>query len=70
LDTAGIIHLLLNGSSGFTHSGDGAFFYNPSIPKISEGRSVTMDYDGNLLVCESDYGYIRRIRFQRIPTAN
>jgi hypothetical protein len=21
----------------------------------------------NLLICESDYGYIRRIRFQRIP---
>jgi hypothetical protein len=66
LDTAGIIHLLLNGSE-LAHSGDGAFFYNPSIPKISEGRSVTMDYDGNLLVCESDYGYVRRIQFRRIP---
>ena len=66
LDTAGIIHLLLNGSE-LTHSGAGAYFYNPSVPKISEGRAVTMDYDGNLLICESDYGYIRRIRFQRIP---
>jgi len=70
LDTAGIIHLLLNGSANFTHSGDGAFFYNPSVPKISEGRSVTMDYDGNVLICESDYGYIRRIRFQRILPTN
>ena len=70
LDTAGIIHLLLNGSVNFTHSGDGAFFYDPSVPKISEGRSVTMDYDGNLLICESDYGYIRRIRFQRILPTN
>lgn len=70
LDTVGIIHLLLNGSSGLSHNGDGAFFYNPSVLKISEGRSVTMDYDGNLLICESDYGYIRRIRFQRIPPGN
>ena len=67
LDTAGIIHLLLNGAGSSTHSGDGAFFYDPSMPKIGEGRAVTMDYDGNLLVCESDYGYIRRIRFQRMP---
>jgi DNA-binding beta-propeller fold protein YncE len=70
LDSAGIIRLLLNGSAGLTHSGDGSFFYDPSGAKISEGRSVTMDYDGNILVCESDYGYIRRIRFQRIPPAN
>ncbi len=25
-----------------------------------------MDYDGNILVCESDWGYNRRIRFQRM----
>ncbi len=66
LDAAGLIHLLLNGAGGLTHSGDGAFFYEPSVPKISEGRSVTMDYGGHILLCESDYGYIRRIRFQRI----
>ncbi|MGH7968959.1 MAG: hypothetical protein ACREIC_09565, partial [Limisphaerales bacterium] len=62
MDTAGIIHLLLNGASGHTHSGDGLFFYSPS-PIISEGRSVTVDYDGNILVTESDWGYVRRIRF-------
>jgi DNA-binding beta-propeller fold protein YncE len=67
LDTAGIIHLLLNGVPGYTHSGDGAFFYDPSTPKIGEGRAVTMDYGGNILICDSDYGYIRRIRFQRMP---
>jgi len=65
LDTAGIVHLLLNGARGDTHDGDGSFFYSPE-PKISEGRSVTMDYAGNILICESDYGYIRRIRFQRL----
>lgn len=62
LDTAGIVHLLLNGAGGRTHSGDGFFFYSLS-PSISEGRSVTVDYDGNILVTESDWGYVRRIRF-------
>jgi len=62
LDAAGIVHLLLNGARGRTHSGDGWFFYTPE-PKISEGRSVAMDDQGNILVCESDYGYLRRIRF-------
>ena len=62
MDTAGIIHLFLNGARGRTHSGDGGFFYTP-YPVISEGRSVTMDYDGNIIVTESDWGYVRRIRF-------
>jgi len=62
MDNAGIIRLLLNGAAGATHFGDGQFFY-ASGPKISEGRSVTMDSAGNILVCESDYGYVRRIRF-------
>ena len=35
-------------------------------PKISEGRSVAMDYEGNILICESDYGYIRRIRLEPV----
>lgn len=62
MNTAGIIYLLLNGASGRTHSGDGWFFYT-QWPSISEGRSVTMDYEGNILVTESDWGYVRRIRF-------
>jgi sugar lactone lactonase YvrE len=65
MDTAGTVRLLLEGGPGRTHSGDGMFFYGPE-PKISEGRSVTVDYAGNLLVCESDYGFVRRIRFQRV----
>jgi DNA-binding beta-propeller fold protein YncE len=64
MDPANTMHLLLNGSGGKTHSGDGSYFYNPSAAKISEGRSVSVDYDGNIILCESDYGYIRRIRFQ------
>ncbi|HEU0008823.1 MAG TPA: hypothetical protein VFT34_03300, partial [Verrucomicrobiae bacterium] len=62
MDTAGIVHLLLNGYRGSTHSGDGQFYYTP-WPAISEGRSVTMDYEGNILITESDWGYVRRIRF-------
>jgi len=67
LDSGGIIHLLVNGTGGRTHAGDGLFFYQPAEARISEGRSITMDYDGNILICESDYGYVRRIRFQRLP---
>lgn len=62
LDSGGVVRLLLNGARGRTHYGDGEFFYGPEA-RISEGRSVTMDYAGNILVCESDYGYVRRIRF-------
>lgn len=67
LDTAGIVRLLLNGWGGNLHAGDGEYFYSPE-PKISEGRSVTMDAAGNIIVCESDWGYVRRIRFQRLPS--
>ena len=66
MDSADTMHLLVNGAGGTTHNGDGFFFYDLSELKISEGRSVSMDYDGNILVCESDYGYVRRIRFQRL----
>jgi hypothetical protein len=62
MDSAGVVRVLLNGAGGRTHSGDGAFFYTPE-PTIGQGRSVTMDAEGNILICESDYGYIRRIRF-------
>jgi hypothetical protein len=66
MDTAGIVHLLLHGAGGRTHYGDGEFFYNLDEWRIGEGRSVTLDYGGNILICESDYGYVRRIRFQRM----
>ena len=65
LDTSGYIHLLLNGSSG-AHAGDGAWFYdNPSTPKMSAGKQITMDYDGNLILTESESGYVRKIQFLR-----
>lgn len=68
IDAANIAHLLVNGLGGnvFVQAGDGQFFYDPSQYFIGEGRSVTMDYAGNIILCESDYGFIRRIRFLRL----
>jgi hypothetical protein len=58
------IHLLLNGSSANTsHSGDGAYFYNPSALQVSKVRQVTLDREGNILITEHDAGYVRKIRF-------
>jgi hypothetical protein len=65
VDPLGYIHLVLNGSSG-AHSGDGAWFYdNPGTAKISNGKQITLDYDGNLIITESEYGYVRKIQFLR-----
>ena len=68
VDTANNAHLLVNGLGGnvFVQAGDGGFFYAPDQYFIGEGRSVTMDYAGNIIICESDYGFIRRIRFLRL----
>jgi len=57
------IHLLLNGSTGHTHSGDGAYFYDPSAQKVSKVRQVTLDREGNMLITEHDAGYVRKVRF-------
>jgi hypothetical protein len=65
VDTAGILHLLLNGN-GNTHGGDGKWFYAPSQDLIGQMRSVTMDNQGNLILVENDLGYVRRIDFQRL----
>jgi hypothetical protein len=65
LDPDNVLHLMLNGASGPVHDGDGEFFYAPWTPKIGEGRSVTIDLDDNIIICESDYGYVRRIRSNR-----
>lgn len=66
VDTAGYIHLLLNGSASFdTHAGDGTWFYNPAEFRVSECRAITMDLDGNILITDHDSGYIRKIQFLR-----
>ena len=64
VDTSGYIHLFLNGNA-ISHSGDGSWFYDPSTPKVSKVRQITMDYDGNLIITEHDAGYIRKVQFLR-----
>jgi hypothetical protein len=60
-----LVHIFVEGAPGDYHSGDGAYFRTPGY-KISEVRSVTLDYDGNVLIVENDYGFVRRITFQRL----
>ena len=68
VDNANIMHLLVNGigGNGFVHGGDGQYFYAPDQFNIGEGRSVALDYAGNIIICESDYGFIRRVNFSRM----
>lgn len=68
IDSSNIARLLVNGANGngMTHAGDGSFFYNPNQAEIGEGRSVTMDSAGDIILCESDYGFVRRINFLRL----
>ena len=65
VDPAGIIHVFVNGSNGGAHSGDGEWFHSPGS-KISEIRAASMDSKGNILITESDFGYIRQIDFVRL----
>ena len=58
----------MNGSSANNFRvGDGEWFNsNPNQAKLSRVRCVNTDPFGNLIITESNYGYIRRIRFQRM----
>jgi len=67
VDTAGYIHLFLNGWRNETHSGDGTWFYNPAEFRVSECRAVTVDYEGNVLITENDMGYVRKVEFLPMP---
>ncbi len=68
IDPAGIIHRWVNGNdSNNFRVGDGRWFYeDPATAKVSRGRSVIPDQSGNLIIVESNYGYVRRIKFQRM----
>ena len=68
VDPAGIIHRWMNGSSANNRRvGDGQWFYaNPALAKVSRVRAVNTDPFGNIIITESNYGYVRRIRFQRL----
>jgi hypothetical protein len=64
VDTAGIIHVLMNGSFDM-HAGDGQWFYAPGF-KMGQPRSVSMDNSGNILLVENDLGYVRKVDFHRL----
>jgi hypothetical protein len=68
VDPAGIIHRWMNGSSAdLKRVGDGQWFYaNPGLAKVSRVRAVNTDPFGNMIITESNYGYVRRIRFERL----
>lgn len=62
VDISGRIHLFLDGRNGDEyHTGDGENYRTPGY-KISEVRSVTVDYNGNVLITENDKGYVRKIQ--------
>jgi hypothetical protein len=63
VDTAGFIHLFLNGTPNNAHAGDGTWFYNPTELRTGPVRAITADREGNLLITEHDAGYVRKIRF-------
>lgn len=68
IDPAGIIHRWMNGAAtNAFRIGDGQWFYaNPNVPKVSRVRAVNTDPFGNLIITESNYGYVRRINFRRL----
>ena len=68
VDPAGIIHLWMNGDGqNRQRVGDGQWFYaNPGTPKVSRVRAVNTDPFGNMIITESNFGYVRRIRFERL----
>jgi sugar lactone lactonase YvrE len=65
VDPAGIVYVFVAGQNGGAHSGDGSWFHAPGL-KVTEVRSVAMDYEGNILIVENDFGYVRRIQFRRL----
>ncbi len=55
-----------NGSNN-RRVGDGQWFYaNPGTAKVSRVRNVNTDPFGNMIITESNYGYVRRVQFQRM----
>jgi DNA-binding beta-propeller fold protein YncE len=65
VDVDGYIHLFLNGSTADTHGGDGTWFWNLEEYRVSECRAITLDGAGNIILCEHDSGYIRKVQFLR-----
>lgn len=58
VDTNEYIHLLIDGDTSHTHAGDGEDLKTPGR-KISEPRAVALAPNGDLIITENDYGYVR-----------
>ena len=59
VDTAGIVHLVLDGAKpSSTHGGDGEPVTSPGL-KVSEVRALSIGPNGDLLITENDNGYVR-----------
>lgn len=58
ISKSGKIKKFINGSKD-AHGGDGELFSDGK--KVSEVRSITLMKNGDLLICEHDGGYIRRV---------
>lgn len=67
VDPAGVIHLWLAGGND-AYAGDGEWFYeNLGTPKVGKVRALTVDRLGNVIMVVNDLGWVRRIRFERLP---
>lgn len=55
------IHLFIDGKNDDSHTGDNQIFSAPG-KKISKPRSITCDNEGNLIITENDYGFIRMVK--------
>ena len=60
VDGLGDIHLFVDGDVEHSHSGDGEHFQTPG-KKISEPRAISVAPSGDVLITESDYGFVRRL---------
>jgi sugar lactone lactonase YvrE len=65
------IHLVIQGNnSGTLRTGDGQpVTVNRGTSKLAEVRSVRFGWNGDLILCTNDSGFIRRVRSLTVPLA-
>jgi hypothetical protein len=62
VDSEQRIHLLIDGQPNHVHAGDNQPI-STAGPKVSEVRAITIAPNRDLLITESDYGYVRRVEW-------
>jgi hypothetical protein len=64
VDAGGLVHVVLQGGqSGTTRLGDGApVTVDRATLKIAEPRSVRFGWNGDLIICTNDAGFVRVVR--------